>query len=91
MPQAVPGALQLGKGARILYSILPSGEVVLIRAAGPKADDPLLDQFLGFLVCDMASHPERLQAVDARLVQRLQSLDGGIDVDLDSPLPAHVV
>ena len=30
--------------------------------------------------------PERLQAVDAGLVQRLQVLVGGVDVDLDAAL-----
>ena len=34
----------------------------------------------------MASHPERLQAVDAGLVDQLQSLVGGIEVDLDAAL-----
>ncbi|RIK28367.1 MAG: regulator, partial [Chloroflexi bacterium] len=41
-----------------------------------------------FLARDIANHPERLQAVDASFVQRLQSLTGGIDVDLDAPLSA---
>ena len=38
------------------------------------------------LARDMASHPERLQAVDAGFLQRLQSLTGGIEVDVDSLL-----
>jgi len=37
---------------------------------------------------DIASHPERLQAVDAAFVQRIQSLTSGIEVDLDAPLSA---
>jgi antitoxin PrlF len=45
-------------------------------------------EFLDFLAWDIASHPERLQAIDAGLVQRLQSLIGGITVDLDAPLSA---
>ena len=48
----------------------------------------VLGQFLGFLARDIANHPERLQAVDPGLVQRLQSLVGGIEVDLDSTLSA---
>ena len=63
--------------------------MVLTRAASPEADDPVLGQFLGFLARDIASHPERLQAVDAGLLQRLQSLIGGIEVDLDSALSAN--
>jgi antitoxin PrlF len=89
--EAVPTALQLGKGGKIEYNILPSAKVLLSRVTGREADDPLLCQFLGLLASETSCHPERLQAVDARLVQRLQSLVGGIDVDLDSPQPAHAV
>jgi len=63
--------------------------VVLTRSTSPEGletDDPVLGKFLGFLARDMASHPERLQAVDAGLVERLQSLVGGIEVDLDAGL-----
>jgi antitoxin PrlF len=48
----------------------------------------VLGQFLRFLARDIASHPERLQAVDAGLVQQLQSLVGGIEIDLDAALSA---
>jgi antitoxin PrlF len=88
VPETVRRALRLGKRDKIHYSIRPSGEVVLTRAASREDDDPVLGQFLGFLARDIASHPERLQAVDAGLVQRLQSLVGGIEVDLDAALPA---
>jgi antitoxin PrlF len=66
--------------------------VVLTRSASPEgleADDPVLGQFLSFLARDMASHPERLQAVDAGLVDKLQSLVGGIEVDLNAALSAN--
>ena len=91
VPETVRRTLRLGKRDKIRYSIRPSGEVVLTRSTSPEgleADDPVLGQFLGFLARDMASHPERLQAVDAGLVDRLQSLVGGIEVDLDAPLSA---
>ena len=91
VPESVRRALKLGKRDKIPYSIRPSGEVVLTRstsAEGLEADDPVLGQFLGFLARDMASHPERLQAVDAGLVDRLQSLVCGIEVDLDAALSA---
>ena len=88
VPETVRRALRLGKRDKIHYTIRPGGEVVLTRAAVSEADDPVLAQFLGFLARDMASHPERLQAVDAGLAQRLQSLVGGIGVDLDTALSA---
>lgn len=88
VPATVRRALRLGKRDKIHYTIRPSGEVVLTRAGASGGDDPVLGQFLGFLARDIASHPERLQAVDASLVQRIQSLVGDIDVDLDAALSA---
>jgi antitoxin PrlF len=88
VPETVRRALRLGKRDKIHYAIRPGGEVVLTRVEVSNGDDPVLGHFLGFLARDMASHPERLQAVDASLVQRLQSLVGGIEVDLDAALLA---
>jgi antitoxin PrlF len=88
VPETVRRALRLGKRDKIHYAVRPNGEVVLTRAEASKGDDPVLGQFLGFLARDIASHPERLRAVDAGLVQRLQSLVGGIEVDLDAALSA---
>ena len=88
VPETVRRALQLGKRDKIHYTIRPGGEVLLTRAESPQGDDPVLGQFLGFLARDIARHPERLQAVDASFVQRLQSLTGGIEVDLDAALSA---
>ena len=88
MPETVRRALKLGKRDKIHYTIHLGGEVVLTRAEVDGDDDPVLGQFLGFLAHDIASHPERLQAVDAGLVRRLQSLVGGIEVNLDAALSA---
>ena len=88
VPETVRRALKLGKRDRIHYTIRPGGEVVLTRSEVSEGDDPVLGQFLGFLARDIANHPERLQAVDAGLVQRLHSLVGEIDVDLDAALSA---
>ena len=88
VPETVRRALRLGKRDKIHYAIRPSGEVVLTRAEASEGDDPVLGQFLGFLARDMASHPERLQAVDAGFVQRLQSLVAGVEVDADTVLSA---
>jgi antitoxin PrlF len=88
VPETVRRALKLGKRDKIHYSIRPDGAVLLTRAAHANDADPVLGQFLGFLVRDIASHPDRLQGIDAGLVLRLQALAGDADVDLDAPLSA---
>lgn len=88
VPEIVRRALRLGKRDKIHYTIRPGGEVVLSRVEITEEDDPVLGQFLGFLSRDIANHPERLHAVDASLVQRIHSLVGGIEVDLDAALSA---
>ena len=89
VPETVRRALRLGKRDKIQYTIRPGGEVVLTRAQIPEGDDPVHQQFLGFLVRDIVSNPERLQAVDARFLRHIQSLVGGVDVDLDAALSAE--
>jgi len=86
VPETVRRALKLGKRDKIHYTIHPSGEVVLTRVETSDGDDPVLGQFLGFLAADITRHPERLQSVDAGLVHRLQSLVGGVEVDLEAAL-----
>ena len=88
VPETVRRALRLGKRDKINYTIRPDGEVVLTRAAAGEHADPALAPFLGFLARDLVEHPERLQAVDAGLAQRIQALVGGVEVDLEVPLSA---
>ncbi|HUB91870.1 MAG TPA: type II toxin-antitoxin system PrlF family antitoxin [Dyella sp.] len=88
VPETVRRALRLHKRDKIHYTIHPNGEVILSRAKAADGDDPVLGQFLRFLARDVASHPERLQAMDTSLAQRLRSLTDGIEVDLDAPLSA---
>ena len=89
VPETVRRALRLHKRDKIHYTIRPDGEVVLTRAAAGESDDPALAPFLGLLARDLAEHPERLQAVDAGLAQRIQALVGDVEVDLDAPLSAQ--
>jgi antitoxin PrlF len=87
VPETVRRALQLNKRDKIHYRIRANGEVVLTRAEPADGDDPVLAAFLGFLERDLANHPERLQAVDAGLVERLQGLIGDVEIDLNEALP----
>lgn len=72
----------------------PASSIPTIRAcreaeyADASKNDQELCKFLGLLENDIASHPERLIALDPTLVARLGSLVGGIDVDLNTPLIA---
>lgn len=88
IPETVRRALRLGKRDKIHYVIRPDGEVVLTRAAAVEEEDPVLGRFLGFLARDIAEHPERVQAMDVALVQRIQALVVDADLDLDAPLSA---
>ncbi len=88
VPETVRRVLHLAKRDKIHYTIRPSGEVVLTRAESFEGDDPVLGQFLNFLARDISNHPEGLQAVDAGLARQLQSLVGGVEVDLDASLSA---
>lgn len=88
VPDTVRRALRLSRRDKIHYTIRPDGEVVLSRADETNDADPVLGQFLNFLAHDIAAHPERLQAVDTAWAQRLQSLVGKVDIDLDAPLSA---
>jgi len=86
VPDTVRKALKLGKRDKIRYAIQSNGRVVITRADSAEEDDPVLGQFLGFLAHDMSDHPERIQSLDTGLVQRIQSLVGGVEIDLDAPL-----
>ena len=89
VPETVRRALKLGKRDKIHYTIRPGGELVLSRVDISEQDDPVLGQFLLFLSYDFAQHPERLQVLDANLVQRIRSLVSGVDVDLKATLSAE--
>lgn len=87
VPEPVRRALKLGKRDRLHYVVRANGEVVLSRAVSAnESEDPALAPFLALLAQDLATNPQRLQAVGPDLVQRVRELVGEIDVDLDEPL-----
>jgi antitoxin PrlF len=88
VPETVRRALKLTKRDKIHYTIRPGGEVVLSRAEAIDENDPVLTSFLAFLARDIETHPERLQAVAPALLQRIHSLVGALEVDLDAVLSA---
>lgn len=86
IPESIRRALNLKKRDKIAYLVNGEGRVVLTRVSQDSEDDPVLGAFLGFLAHDIATHPERLQAFDANLLNRLNALVGDVEVDLDAPL-----
>jgi antitoxin PrlF len=88
VPETVRRALRLGKRDKIRFTIRPDGDVVLTRAVVPSSEDPVIGHFLHFLASDMTAHHERFAAIHTGLVQRIQSLVGDVDVDLDAALTA---
>ncbi len=89
MPETVRRALRLGKRDKIHATILPDGGVMLTRFDTIEINEPVLDPFLRFLARDLANHPERLVAIDLGFIQRMQSLVGGVQVDLNQPVSAN--
>ena len=89
VPEIIRLALRLGKRDKIRFSIRPNGEVVLSRSGRSEADDPVLGAFLAFLARDLADYPERLEVVDQHFTDRIFSVAGDIDIDLDAPLSAN--
>lgn len=87
VPSGVRKHLQLGKGDQIRYRTEPNGRVY-IEAVHSDAD-PALGAFLDLLQADLKAHPERLEAFDGALHDRLKALVGDIEVDLDASLSAE--
>lgn len=86
IPESIRRALNLRKKDKIVYSVTGEGDVVLSRANTNEQEDPAIGQFLDFLAHDIATHPERIQAFDATLINRLKDLIVEVEVDLDAPL-----
>jgi len=85
VPAGVRRQLKLRKGDQLRYHIEDTGRVYL-EAANQAEGDPALRKFLDFLEADIVAHPERLVAFDGGLRDRLQTLVGDVDVDLEEAL-----
>lgn len=85
VPSRVRKQLKIGKGDKIRYCTEASGRVYIEPAHAEKGD-PALGAFLDFIEADIKAHPERLRVFDGGLHNRLKTLVGDIDIDLDEPL-----
>jgi antitoxin PrlF len=70
----------------------PSTPIIHSRTESECIDatehDRELGEFLKLLEDEIQSHPEKLIALDSTLLAHLDSLIGGLDVDINSPLSA---
>ena len=85
IPDSVRKALGLNKRDKINYAIGPNGQVIISKADQPE-DDPVLGQFLDFIVEDIKKNPTLIQAISSAQVNRVQSLVADVEFDLDAPL-----
>lgn len=86
VPASVRKQLKLGKGDRLRYCVEADGRVYIEPVRESEDADPALGAFLDLLETDIKSHPERLEAFDGALRDRLEALVRDGEVDLDAPL-----
>ena len=85
VPDIVRKTLGLNKRDRIAYVINSDGTVTLTRSETSK-EDPILEKFLYFIAQDIEQNPQHIQPITSKTLDRLQSLVGDINIDLDAPL-----
>ncbi len=83
IPEAIRESLHLNKRDKITYTIEKNGKVLISRA---NEDDPVIGQFLSFMVNDIKNNPTHIHAISSTLLDRAQNLVSGIEIDLDAPL-----
>jgi antitoxin PrlF len=86
IPKAVRDVLGLKKRDTLRFTIQSDGQVFLSRATPPE-EDPVLGGFLRFLARGIERNPQRIEAAGRDLAERVNSLVGTIEVDLNASLP----
>lgn len=86
VPASVRRALKLSKHDKIVFRVMEDNRVVLERQT-VEAEDPELGRFLDLLSADIASGTAHIKPVTAALKDRIESLVGNIDLDLNAKLP----
>ena len=90
VPKAVRKALGVDYGGRIAFFVDDQHRVYVEKAI-EEASDPVVDRFLEFLAQDMSKHPgASITALPASLRDRVTTLVGNMDVDLDAEIDGDV-
>lgn len=85
VPDIVRKTLGLNKRDKIAYVINADGTVTITRSEASE-EDPVLAKFLALLSQDMDRNPHQIQPITTETLDRVQSLVGDIEIDLDAPL-----
>ena len=85
VPDIVRKTLGLNKRDKIAYVINSDGTVTLTRSETSE-EDPILKKFLDFIAQDIEQNPQHIQPITSKTLDRVQSLVGDINIDLDAPL-----
>ena len=85
IPDAVRKALHLNKRDKIIYTVQPNGNVILSKME-ENQNDPIIDNFLDFIAEDIRHYPQHLTSINQTLFNRIESLVGGVEFDLNEPL-----
>jgi len=85
VPDIVRKTLGLNKRDKIAYVINADGTVTISRNETSE-EDPILGKFLDFMAQDIEQNPQHIQPITSKTLDRVQSLVGDIDINLDVPL-----
>lgn len=77
--------LGLSKRDKICYIINSDGTVTISLREIAK-EDPILGEFLDFIAQDIEQNPQQIQPITSKILGRVKSLVGDVDIDLDAPL-----
>lgn len=61
-----------------------------MEAKKDETDDPAIAAFLNLLEQDIATRPNAVSEIPPQLMEKMQSLTAGIEVDLDAPIDEDV-
>lgn len=89
LPPAVRTVLGLQPGERIGY-VIDGNEIRLVNASALEHEDPVLESFLTFLGRDLATHPERLRAFPASLLDRARAIASEVTIDHEAPIDGAI-
>ncbi len=90
VPKAVRQALGVDYGGRLVFCV-DDAHRVYVEKVQEEVSDPIVDRFLSFLAQDMIKHPDTsIIALPATLRERMATLVGDVDVDLDAEIDGVV-